>query len=63
MLSLDKLPPEGLQEVVHFLEYVRFKFPKKTSAITPYQPIALGRLWKNEYIDDKDIDEVRFEMW
>jgi hypothetical protein len=63
MLSLDKLPPEGLQEVVNFLEYVRFKFPKKSATTTPYRPIVFGGLWKNENIDDKDIDEVRREMW
>ena len=63
ILSLDNLPPEGLREVVNFLEYVRFKFPKKSPTATPYRPIAFGGLWKNENIDDKDIDEVRREMW
>jgi len=63
ILSLDNLPPEGLREVVKFLEYVNFKFPSKAKATTPYKPIVLGGLWKNENIDDKDIDEVRREMW
>jgi len=26
-------------------------------------PIALGGLWKNKNIDEKDIEEVRQEMW
>jgi hypothetical protein len=63
MLSLDKLPPEGLQEVVNFLEYMRFKFQNMSQTATPYKPIALGGLWKGETIDEKDIQEVRKEMW
>jgi len=63
ILSLDNLPPEGLREVVNFLEYIRFKFPQKTPSKTPYRPIAFGGLWKDENIDDKDIDEVRRDMW
>ncbi|MDQ1352503.1 MAG: hypothetical protein QG657_2809 [Acidobacteriota bacterium] len=63
MLSVDNLPPESLQEVIYFLDYVRFKFQKKNQASTPYQPVAFGGLWKNENIDDQDIDEVRREMW
>ena len=56
-------PPEGLREVVNFLDYVRFKFPKKSPTTTPYRPIAFGGLWKDENIDDNDIDEVPHEMW
>jgi len=63
MLSLENLPPEGLQEVIHFLEYLRFKFPQKSQTTTPYHPIALGGLWKDEKIDDSDLDNVRREMW
>lgn len=61
--SLNNLPPEGLQEVETFLNYIRFKFQKASSESTPYRPVALGGLWKNETIDDKDFDEVREEMW
>ncbi len=61
--SLNNLPPEGLQEVETFLDYIRFKFQKASSTSTPYRPVALGGLWKDETIDDKDIDEVREEMW
>ena len=63
MLSLDSLPPEGLQEVVNFLEYMRFKFQNISQTSTPYKPIALGGLWKGETIDEKDIREVRKEIW
>jgi hypothetical protein len=63
MLSLASLPPEGLQEVVNFLEYMRFKFQNMSPSSTPYKPIALGGLWKGESIDEKDIREVRNEMW
>lgn len=63
ILSLDNLPPESLREVINFLDYVRFKVQKKTQTATPYQPVALGGLWKDENIDANDIDEVRREMW
>jgi hypothetical protein len=63
MLSLDSLPPEGLQEVVNFLEYMRFKFQNMSQSSTQYKPIALGGLWKGETVDEKDIREVRKEMW
>ena len=63
MVSLDSLPPEGLQEVVNFLEYMRFKFQNMSQTSTPYKPIALGGLWKRETIDEKDIQAVRKEMW
>jgi hypothetical protein len=63
LLSLDSLPPEGLQEVVNFLEYMRFKFQDMSKKSTQYKPIALGGLWKGETIDEKDIWEVRKEMW
>lgn len=63
MVSLDSLPPEGLQEVVNFLEYMRFKFKNMSQTSTQYKPIALGGLWKGATIDEKDIREVRSEMW
>ncbi len=63
MLSLASLPPEGLQEVLNFLEYMRFKFQNMSKTSTQYKPIALGGLWKGETIDEKDIQEVRSEIW
>lgn len=63
LLSLDSLPPEGLQEVVNFLEYMRFKFQDMSKKSPQYKPIALGGLWKEEIINEKDIQEVRKEMW
>lgn len=62
-LSIESLPPEGLQEVVNFLEYMRFKFQDVSKKSTQYKPIALGGLWKGKTIDEKDIREVRKEMW
>lgn len=63
MLSLESLPPEGLKEVVNFLEYMRFKFQNMSKTSPQYKPIALGGLWKGETIDEKDIREVRSGMW
>ena len=63
MHSVDSLPPEALHEVVNFLEYMRFKFQDMSQTSTQYKPIALGGLLKGETIDEKDIREVRNEMW
>jgi hypothetical protein len=62
-VTINTLPPEGLKEVLNFLDYVRFKFQKKPIVSTPYIPIALGGIWRDENLDDTDIDEVRKEMW
>jgi hypothetical protein len=63
MVALDDLPTEGLQELETFLDYIHFKFQKPQKTSTPYKPVALGGLWKNENIDEKDINEIRREMW
>jgi hypothetical protein len=63
MVSLSHIPPEGLQEVLNFMDYLRFKFQKASTTSTPYLPVKLGGLWKDEKIDEKDIDEIRQEMW
>jgi len=63
MLSVDNLPPDGLKEVLNFLDYICFKFQEKSQTQTPYQPVTLGGLWKEEIVNDKDIDDVRREMW
>lgn len=62
-VSLRELPLEGLKEVADFLDYVRYKFKKSSPTSSPYHPIALGGLWKDESIDDKDLDSLRQEMW
>jgi len=46
-----------------WLDYIRIKLQKESPSSPPYRPVALGGLWKNETIDDKDIDEIREEMW
>jgi hypothetical protein len=63
MISMDDLPPEGLEELVSFLDYIQFKFKKTRETPTSYKPVSLGGLWKNEKIDDEDIGEIRREMW
>ena len=61
--TLDTLPPEGLQEVLRFLDYLRYKFLRREEQHTPYQPVALGGLWKGVEITEEDIAEIRREMW
>lgn len=63
MISVNSLPPDGLKELVTFLDYMRFKFKDSSPSPTPYKPVALGGLWKNESIDEQDITEIRREMW
>jgi hypothetical protein len=63
MVSLDDLPPEGLAELVSFLDYMQFKFKKTYKRSTLYKPVSLGGLWKDEKISDENISEIRREMW
>jgi len=59
--ALDLLPPEGLNMVKQFVEFLRFQ--AKAAQQPPYTPVALGGLWKGVEIKDEDIAEVRREMW
>ncbi len=55
---LDSLPPEQLEEVADFVEFLqrRRRRPK-------YEPVALGGLWNEVSLTEEDIDEIRREMW
>ncbi|MCG8349571.1 MAG: DUF2281 domain-containing protein [Chloroflexales bacterium] len=57
---LDALPPEQLEEVADFVEFLRMKHTPRQKA---YAPIKLGGLWADILISDQDIAEARTEMW
>jgi hypothetical protein len=67
MVSLDSLPPEGLQEVVNFLEYMRFKFQDMSKKSTSNTWKSLKGKYKNslstvdEFIARKQV-EKRLEL-
>jgi len=63
LTSLDGIPPEGLEEVKTFIDFMRFKFKKKPGKSTPYIPIPLGGRWKKYTISEQDIEDIRKEMW
>ncbi|MFN3763534.1 MAG: hypothetical protein ACK4WK_10090, partial [Anaerolineae bacterium] len=46
---LEELPPESLEEVAQFLEFLRFKYRKGEAKV-----IALGGLWRGL---DRDVSE------
>lgn len=46
---LDRLPPEQLEEVADFVEFLQRRRRR------PIEPVALGGLWNTE----EDIDEIR----
>ncbi len=50
---LDELPPEGLEEVVKFLEFLQFKYGAGKPRV-----VALGGLWEGLDLDVGD-EEVR----
>lgn len=52
--AVDRLPPEGLEELVHFLDFLKFKY----QAQRPRKVVALGGLWKHLDFDVTDA-EVR----
>lgn len=56
---LDILPPEQLEEVADFVEFIQSR--RKTPL---YAPVALGGLWKEvSSLSEEDINGVRREMW
>ena len=59
---LDLLPDTMLNEVLTFTEYLQYKQNHAVQS-TPFQPIALGGLWKDISISDEDIAQMREEMW
>jgi len=59
--ALDLLPPEGLNAVKQFVEFLRSQ--AQAAQQPPYTPVALGGLWKGVEISDEEIAEIRREMW
>lgn len=54
--ALDELPPEGLEELARFLDFLRFKH-----RVGKPRVVALGGLWKGLDLDvsDEDIRALR----
>lgn len=52
--AIDELPPEGLEELVHFLDFLKFKYQTRE----PRKVVALGGLWQHLDFDVTDA-EVR----
>lgn len=65
---IDALPDEALAEVASFAEFQRTKLESQNhqtegSDSPPYLPVKVSGLWEGIQISDKDIAEVRREMW
>ena len=52
--AIDELPSESLEELVHFLDFLKFKYQAQQSK----KVVALGGLWKHLDFDVTDA-EVR----
>ncbi len=55
---LDSLPPEQLEEVADFVEFLQ-----RRQRRLKYEPVALGGLWKEVSLTEEDIGEICREMW
>lgn len=55
--TLDELPPEGFEELMRFLDFLKFKYLAKQ----PPEVMALGGLWKDLDFDvtDEDVRAMR----
>lgn len=55
--TLDELPPEGFEELMRFLDFLKFKYLAKQ----PPEVTALGGLWKDLDFDvtDEDVRAMR----
>lgn len=49
--ALDELPPEGLEELARFLDFLRFKHGTNSHRV-----VALGGLWRGLDLDVSDED-------
>jgi len=58
--ALEELPPESFEELVDFLDFLKFKYERKPSG----KVVALGGLWKDLEFDvsDEEIRELRREV-
>jgi hypothetical protein len=50
--AIDELPSDGLEELVHFLDFLKFKYHTQR----PSQAVALGGLWEHVDFDVRDAD-------
>lgn len=57
--TLDQLPPENLQEVQQFIDFLRFKSQKQAQK----SGAALGGLLDGYRFTEEDIAQARREMW
>lgn len=60
--AIDALPEGALAEVASFVEYQQYKLDRSKTD-PPYEPTALGGLWKDLGLSPEDLDEARREMW
>lgn len=57
---IDTLPDSQLAEARNLLQEFRHRTNGDTS--TPFVPVALGGLWKGEFVSEEDLVAVRREM-
>lgn len=57
---LDCLPPDSLDAVSKFVQFLREQQAQKKP---PYTPVALGGLWRGVEITEEEIATIRKEMW
>lgn len=49
--AVEELPPESLEELAHFLDFLRFKYGTREPRV-----VALGGVWKGLNLDVRDED-------
>jgi len=50
--AVEGLPPEGFEELIHFLDFLKFKYRVQQSG----EVVALGGLWKDLDFDVTDAE-------
>lgn len=58
--TLDELPPKSFEELIQFLDFLKFKYLTKQ----PPEVVALGGLWDNLDFDvtDEDVRALRQQV-
>jgi len=58
--TLDELPPKSFEELIQFLDFLKFKYLTKQ----PLEVVALGGLWEDLDFDvtDEDVRALRQQV-
>jgi len=61
--ALETLPPEALQELVNYLDYIRFKLQFAQESSSSVVVSGLEGILEGYHFSAEEIEQARREMW